>query len=210
MFCGCSNDTFAAEANTLICPVCAGFPGTLPRLNENAVNMAIKASLALGCKIPQFSKFDRKSYFYPDLPSGFQISQFDEPIAVNGKVEFFVNEEKKSIRINRLHLENDAGKLMHEGHNSMVDWNRAGSPLAEVVTEPDFKSPEEVFEFLKEFQRIFRFTKTSDADMEKGMMRCDVNISVRKKGEEKLGTKVEIKNMNSFNNAKKAVEYEIK
>lgn len=209
LFCNCSNDTFATEANSLICPVCAGYPGTLPVVNKEAIKMAIKSALALNCTIPAFSKFDRKSYFYPDLPAGFQISQFDEPIAVNGKIEFFVNGEKKSIRINRLHLENDAGKLMHEGHNSLSDLNRAGSPLAEVVTEPDFKSPDEVFYFLKEFQRIFRFLGTSDADMEKGMMRCDVNISVKEIGAKELGTKVEIKNMNSFGNAKKAVEYEI-
>ncbi len=170
--------------------------------------MGIISALALNCEIPKFSKFDRKSYFYPDLPNGYQISQFDEPVAINGKVEFFVQKEKKTIRINRLHLENDAGKLIHSGQNSLVDWNRAGSPLAEVVTEPDFSSPEEVFYFLKEFQRIFRFLGTSNADMEKGMMRCDVNVSVRPKGQKELGTKVEIKNMNSFGNAKKALEYE--
>ena len=209
LFCHCSNHTFSQEANSLICPVCAGFPGTLPMLNQEAVSMAIKSSLALNCKIEKFSKFDRKSYFYPDLPAGFQISQLDFPIAKNGHIDFFINsKEKKSIRINRLHLENDAGKLMHEGKNSLVNLNRAGSPLVEVVTEPDFKSAEEVFFFLKEFQKIFRYIETSDAYMEKGMMRCDVNISVKPKDSPLLGTKVEIKNMNSFSNAKKAVEIE--
>ncbi len=211
LFCNCSNDTFNKEANTLICPVCSGFPGTLPVLNQSALKMAQKTALALKCKLLPYSKFDRKSYFYPDLPSGFQISQFDEPVAEKGEVDVLIEKKKKTFRINRAHLENDAGKLMHEGaHSSLVDLNRAGSPLLEIVTEPDFRSPDEVFEFLKELQKIMRYLGTSDADMEKGMMRCDANISIRKKGAKEFGTKVEIKNMNSFANVKKAMEYEIK
>lgn len=210
LFCGCSNDTFATEANSLICPVCAALPGALPVINREAFYMALKTALALNCQIPAFSKFDRKSYFYPDLPAGFQISQFDEPFALGGAVEVFVNEEKKRFALTRIHMENDAGKLTHEGaHSSLVDWNRAGSPLIEIVTEPVFRSPDEIFEFLKELQRILRFLGTSDADMEKGMMRCDVNISLRPSGQEVFGTKVELKNMNSFGNVKKATEYEI-
>lgn len=210
MFCGCDNDTFGKEPNTHVCPVCMGFPGTLPNVNAEAVVLGAKTALALGCDIPHFSKFDRKSYFYPDLPSGYQISQFDEPVSENGKVEFFVNGEKKSIRMNRLHLENDAGKLVHEGGISLVDLNRAGSPLMEMVTEADFRSPEEIVAFLKELQKILRTVGSSYADMEKGMMRCDVNISLRPKGQKELGTKAEMKNMNSFGNIEKAVRAEIK
>lgn len=209
MFCACSNDTFGAAPNTSICPVCAGFPGALPTLNASALHLGILTALALGCKIPHFSKFDRKSYFYPDLPSGFQISQFDKPVSQNGSVTFFVGKEKKSIRINRLHLENDAGKLMHSGENSLVDLNRAGSPLMEMVTEADFRDPSEIPAFLKELQKILRTVGSSDADMEKGMMRCDVNISLRPKGQKEFGTKTELKNMNSFGNIEKAVRAEI-
>ncbi len=210
MFCDCSNDTFGAEPNTHICPVCTGFPGTLPVINSEAVVYGVKTALALGCEIPSFSKFDRKSYFYPELRFGFQISQFDEPVSEKGKVEFFVHEEKKSIRINRLHLENDAGKLVHEGESSLVDWNRSGSPLMEMVTEADFRSPEDIVAFLKELQKILRTVGSSYADMEKGMMRCDVNISLRPEGQEEFGTKTELKNMNSFGNIEKAVRAEVK
>ncbi|MBI5414749.1 Asp-tRNA(Asn)/Glu-tRNA(Gln) amidotransferase subunit GatB [Candidatus Peregrinibacteria bacterium] len=209
MFCGCSNDTWKAEPNEHICDVCAGFPGSLPVLNKEALHKGVLTALAMGCTIPKSSKFDRKSYFYPDLPSGYQISQYDEPIAVNGTVTIFVEGEKKKFRFHRIHLENDAGKLTHENGMTLVDLNRAGSPLMEMVTEPDFRTPKEVSSFLKEVQRILRTLGTSDADMEKGMMRCDVNVSVRKKGAEKLGTKVEVKNMNSFRNIEKALEYEI-
>ncbi len=210
MFCNCSNDTFGAEPNTHTCPVCTGFPGTLPVINSQAVILGAKTALALHCEIPHFSKFDRKSYFYPDLPAGYQISQFDEPISEGGYVEFFVGEEKKSIRMNRLHLENDAGKLVHEGGMSLVDLNRAGSPLMEMVTEADFRSPEEIVPFLKELQKILRTVGSSYADMEKGMMRCDVNVSLRPKGQKEFGTKTELKNMNSFTNIEKAVRAEIK
>lgn len=209
MFCSCSNDTFGKSPNTHICPVCTGFPGALPVVNKEAIYFGILTALALNCHIPSFSKFDRKSYFYPDLPSGFQISQFDQPVSEHGSVSFLVKGEKKSIRINRLHLENDAGKLVHEGEHSLVDLNRAGSPLMEMVTEADFRNPEEIVAFLKELQKILRTLGSSDADMEKGQMRCDVNISLRPKGQEEFGTKAEIKNMNSFGNIEKAVRSEV-
>jgi aspartyl-tRNA(Asn)/glutamyl-tRNA(Gln) amidotransferase subunit B len=209
LFCSCSNDTFNAEPNRHICPVCAGFPGALPVLNREALLLAIKTGLALRCEIPLASKCDRKSYFYPDLPSGYQISQYDEPVAQRGTVEFFVGDAKKAIRLNRLHIENDAGKLIHEGGDSLVDLNRAGSPLMEMVTEADFRTPEEIPAFLKELQKILRAVGSSDADMEKGMMRCDVNISLRPKGQEAFGTKTELKNMNSFANIEKAVRAEV-
>lgn len=209
MFCNCSNDTWKAEPNEHTCPVCMGFPGALPVANQQAVYLGRKMGLALGCSLRTHSKFDRKSYFYPDLPSGFQISQYDEPVAEHGKVKIIVGGEEKYIRINRLHLENDAGKLTHAQDASLVDWNRAGSPLAEMVTEADFRSPEDVSAFLKELQRILRLLDISDADMEKGMMRCDVNVSVRPRGQERFGTKVELKNMNSFRFIEKALYFEI-
>jgi len=209
MFCSCSNDTFGKSPNTHICPVCTGFPGALPVVNKEAIHFGILTALALNCTIPSFSKFDRKSYFYPDLPSGFQISQFDQPVSEHGSVSFLVKGEKRSIRINRLHLENDAGKMVHEGEHSLVDLNRAGSPLMEMVTEADFRSPEEIVAFLKELQKILRTLGSSYADMEKGQMRCDVNISLRPKGQEEFGTKAEIKNMNSFGNIEKAVRSEV-
>lgn len=209
MFCSCSNDTFGREPNTTICPVCTGFPGSLPVLNREAFLLGITTALALKCHIPSLSKFDRKSYFYPDLPAGYQISQYDEPVSQNGEVSFFVGTEKKTVRMNRLHLENDAGKLIHAGEKSLVDLNRAGSPLMEMVTEADFRSPEEIPAFLKELQKILRTVGSSDADMEKGMMRCDVNISLRPMGTEAFGTKTELKNMNSFGNIEKAVRAEI-
>jgi len=209
MFCRCSNDTWQTKPNEHICPVCTGFPGALPVVNKKAIELGILTALAMNCEISKFSKFDRKSYFYPDLPSGYQISQYDKPLAEHGSVAVFVNGEKKHFRLQRLHLENDAGKLTHEGTTTLVDLNRAGSPLMEMVTEADFRDPAEVSAFLKEVQRILRTIGSSDADMEKGMMRCDVNVSVRKKGAPEFGTKVEVKNMNSFRNIEKALEYEI-
>ncbi|HIQ56444.1 TPA: Asp-tRNA(Asn)/Glu-tRNA(Gln) amidotransferase subunit GatB [Candidatus Gracilibacteria bacterium] len=209
MFCACSNNTWKSEPNEHTCPICMGFPGSLPTINKEAVYLGRKMGAALGCEIKKFSKFDRKSYFYPDLPLGFQTSQFDEPVCEHGNLQVIVSGEKKSFRINRLHLENDAGKSTHSAHNSLLDWNRAGSPLAEMVTEADFRSPTDVSAFLKEVQRILRLLDISDADMDKGMMRCDVNVSIRPFGQEKFGTKVEMKNMNSFRNIEKALEFEI-
>jgi len=209
MFCGCSNDTWKSKPNEHTCPICMGFPGALPAVNEEAVRLGRKMGLALGCTLRKFSVFDRKSYFYPDLPAGFQTSQFDKPVAENGKLRVMVNGEENFLGITRLHLENDAGKSTHSADHSLVDWNRSGSPLAEMVTEPDFRTPAQVSAFLRELQRILRRLDISDADMEKGMMRCDVNVSIRPWGQEKFGTKVEMKNMNSFRNIEKALEYEI-
>ncbi len=210
MFCSCLNDADEKKPNVNICPVCMGHPGTLPVINEEAVKKVIKTGLALNCKIPEYSQFDRKNYFYPDLPKGYQISQLYEPFCLNG----FLKVEGRKISIREVHLEEDTGKLIHpEGGNySLVDFNRAGVPLMELVTEPDFTSCEEVKKFVKELQLILRYLDISDADMEKGQMRVEANVSVSKNspvGEKKLGTKVEIKNLNSFRAVEKGIEYEI-
>lgn len=210
MFCACDNDIFTADPNANTCSVCMGHPGMLPVVNAEAYRKGILTGLALGCNIPEFSKFDRKSYFYPDLPLGYQISQFDEPVAVNGKFKVEVEGKEQDFGITRLHLENDAGKLTHTVGGTLVDYNRSGTPLMEIVTEPDFRSVSEVTAFLKELQRVLRYVNTSQADMEKGMMRCDVNVSIRPFGQKEFGTRAEIKNMNSFRMIEKAVNYEIK
>jgi len=218
MFCGCDNDAQGKEPNTVICPICIGMPGTLPVANKTAIEMTIKTGLALGSKIPKVSKFDRKHYFYPDLPKGYQISQYDMPFARGGELEVkSKNEKVKSVRLNRVHLEEDAGKLSHpQGSKySIVDLNRAGTPLMEIVTEPDIKSPAEAREFLKELQIILRHIAVSDADMEKGHLRCDANISIKlkvksEKLKEEMSEIVEIKNLNSFKFAEKALAYEEK
>ena len=206
MFCSCANDSDEKEANINVCPVCMGHPGTLPVINEQAVKKVIKTGLALNCEISSFSKFDRKNYFYPDLPKGYQISQFDLPLCGKG----FLNLGDKKIRITRIHLEEDAGRLLHfPGKDySLVDYNRVGLPLMELVTEPDLRSGKEVRRFCHELQLIFRYLGVSNANMEKGEMRCGVNLSLGLNG--KLGTKVEMKNLNSFRVVEKAIEYEIK
>ena len=205
LFCGCSADYFGEEPNSNTCPVCLGMPGTLPVLNKQAVEYGLRASLALNCDIPEKSKFDRKNYFYPDLPKGYQISQFDEPLAVDGHLE--IGGEK--VRIRRVHLEEDAGKLVHqEGGESSVDLNRVGVPLIEIVTEPDLKSPEQAREFMERLRQILRYVEVCSGDMEKGSLRCDANISLGQEG--KLGTKTEVKNMNSFSAVEKALKYEKK
>ncbi len=204
MFCSCPVE-FGAEPNTKVCPVCLGLPGSLPVVNKKAVEYAIRAGLALNCEIKHRSVFARKNYFYPDLPKGYQISQYEEPLAVNGWLEI----EGKRIRIRRLHIEEDAGKNMHEGGKTYVDLNRAGTPLMEIVTEPDIDSPELARLFLEELRNIMRYTGVSKADMEKGQLRCDINVSVRPKGSKELGTRVEIKNVNSFKFVQKAIESEI-
>jgi len=212
MFCGCANvDDGAVPPNTAICPVCTGQPGALPVPNAAAIAMGVKASLALQCKITPLSKFDRKHYFYPDLPKGYQISQYDQPVGVHGAVPVAAEGEKKSIRITRLHLEEDAAKLWHDpsGH-TLVDFNRAGTPLAEIVTEPDFTSASQAKAFLTELRLIMRTVGVSDAEMEKGQLRCDANISLRPIGEKKLYAKTEIKNLNSFRSVERALEYEMK
>ncbi|SNZ14116.1 Asp-tRNA(Asn)/Glu-tRNA(Gln) amidotransferase subunit GatB [Hydrogenobacter hydrogenophilus] len=204
MFCSCPVE-FGAEPNTKVCPVCLGLPGSLPVVNKKAVEYAIRAGLALNCEVRHRSVFARKNYFYPDLPKGYQISQYEEPLAVNGWLEI----EGKRIRIRRLHIEEDAGKNLHEGSKTYVDLNRAGTPLMEIVTEPDIDSPELARLFLEELRNIMRYTGVSKADMEKGQLRCDINVSIRPKGSKELGTRVEIKNVNSFRFVQKAIESEI-
>jgi len=213
IFCGCSS-RFGASPNENTCPVCLGLPGALPVLNEKAVELALKAALALHCEVPEMSIFARKNYFYPDLPKGYQISQFDLPLAVNGYLAARSEGRSRNIRIKRIHMEEDAGKLLHEGVEessdaSFVDFNRSGIALIEIVTEPDIETSAEAHDYLSELKSILRYTGVSPANMEEGNLRCDANISLRVKGETTLGTKVEIKNLNSFRNVSRALEYEI-
>ncbi len=208
MFCRCDNRD-DQPPNSAICPVCSGQPGALPVPNAQAIDWAVKTSLALGCAINQESKFDRKNYFYPDLPKGYQISQYDKPFGHDGTLTFPVAGVPTTIRINRLHLEEDAGKLMHSGSATLVDLNRSGTPLCEIVSEPDFRTPAQAKAYLEEMQLIMRYLGVSDADMEKGHLRCDANISLRPVGEEKLYPKTEIKNLNSFRSVERALQYEI-
>ncbi len=213
IFCGCPT-TFGQRPNSQTCPVCLGMPGSLPVLNEEAFLSSIKVALALNCTIQDLIKFDRKNYYYPDLPKNFQISQYDMPLSYDGHIDIDSGSEcgRKRIRIKRAHLEEDAGKLVHppDGSCSFVDLNRTGMPLLEIVTEPDLNSPQEAYDYLTKLKSILEYLKVSDCDMEKGSLRCDANISVRKSGEEKLGTKVEIKNMNSFRGVRQALEHEAK
>ncbi len=209
IFCSCKNE-FGAEPNTNVCPVCLGFPGVLPVFNKRVLEYAIKVGLALNCKIASYTKFDRKNYFYPDLPKAYQISQYDMPICESGYLEIEVNGALKRIGIKRVHMEEDAGKLIHEKDYSLVDYNRTGVPLLEIVSEPDLRSPDEAYEYLTELKQIVRYLGVSDCDMEKGSLRCDANISVRKKGDTQFGTKTEIKNLNSFKGVRSALEYEIR
>jgi len=214
LFCSCKNEQNFdnLKPNTNICSVCTGQPGALPVLQEDALKKWVKLWLALNCKINKISNFDRKSYFYPDLPIGYQITQLFHPTNVDGFVNFFVNnyQEEKTVKIKQAHIEADAGKTIHEWWKAYLDYNRAATPLVEIVTYPDFRSDEEVVEFLKELQRIVRFNNVGDADLEKWQMRCDVNISLRPKGSEKFGTRVELKNMNSFSAIKRAINHEYK
>ncbi len=228
IFCGCST-SFDSPPNSNICPVCLGYPGVLPVLNQEVLASAVKLGLAIDGKITEHSKFDRKQYFYPDLPKNYQISQYDLPIVEQGKLEIELVDkktksvERKTIGITRLHMEEDAGKLVHAGSDaegtrsarlagssySLVDFNRTGVPLLEIVSEPDLRTGQEAAEYAQELRRLVRYLGISDGNMQEGSLRCDVNISVRKKGETKFGTKVEIKNMNSFSAIQKAIEYEI-
>lgn len=211
IFCGCSTQ-FGSPANSQTCPVCLGLPGVLPVLNRDVLEKGIIAGLALNCEIPNYSKFDRKNYFYPDLPKAYQISQYDKPLCLNGYLDINVNGEEKRIGITRLHLEEDAGKLVHSVErsdpNSYVDLNRAGVALAEIVSEPDMRNGDEAYEYLQKVKNIMKYTNVSDVNMEEGSLRCDVNISIREKGETRLGERVEIKNLNSFKFVKAAIEYE--
>ncbi|MDQ0115624.1 Asp-tRNA(Asn)/Glu-tRNA(Gln) amidotransferase subunit GatB [Paenibacillus harenae] len=209
IFCGCST-AFGAPPNTHTCPVCLGHPGVLPVLNRQAVEYAMKAAMAINCEIADVSKFDRKNYFYPDSPKAYQISQYDQPIGENGWIDIEVNGETKRIGITRLHLEEDAGKLTHVdgGYASLVDFNRVGTPLVEIVSEPDIRTPEEAKAYLEKLKAIMQYCDVSDVKMEEGSLRCDANISLRPYGQEKFGTRAELKNMNSFRGVQRGLEYE--
>jgi len=208
MFCSCPNDPDEKHPNVNICPTCTAQPGSLPVINKEAVRKTIKTGLAFNCQIPEYSKFDRKNYFYPDLPKGYQISQYDKPLCKEGKLQLTINNQQSTIRIRRVHLEEDTGRLIHEKDYSLVDFNRAGIPLMELVTEPDLRSAKEARKFAEDLKLILRYLDISEADMEKGELRVEVNISLGEKG--KLGTKVEIKNLNSFRAVEKSIDYEIK
>ncbi len=209
LFCSCAT-SFGAKANTNVCPTCLGLPGALPVLNKEAVHKAIMLGTALKAKINQKSIFNRKNYFYPDLPNGYQISQFEVPVVDLGELVIdFPNGEQKTIGVTRAHLENDAGKNIHEANQSKVDLNRAGTPLLEIVSEPDMRSSEEAILYLKKLHSIVRYLGISDANMQEGSFRCDVNISIRPKGDTNLNTRCEIKNMNSFKFIEKAIRYEV-
>lgn len=209
IFCGCSTE-FGAPPNSHTCPVCLGHPGVLPVLNRQAVDYAMKAAMALNCEIGDVSKFDRKNYFYPDSPKAYQISQFDQPIGENGYIDIEVDGVTKRIGITRLHLEEDAGKLTHVdgGYASLVDFNRVGTPLVEIVSEPDLSSPEEARAYLEKLRAIMQYCDVSDVKMEEGSMRCDANISLRPQGQKEFGIRAELKNMNSFRGVVRGLEYE--
>jgi len=213
IFCKCST-LYGAEANTQVCPICLGMPGTLPVLNKQVVEYAIKTALAMNCNINKNNRFARKNYFYPDLPKGYQISQFDYPLAEGGYLEIYINNKAKKIQLTRIHLEEDSGKSLHPelAHgikNTYVDMNRCGMPLIEIVSEPDMRSPEEAYLYLTSLKQILEYLEVSDCNMDEGSLRCDANISLRLAGEE-YGTQTEVKNMNSFRNVQRALEYEIK
>ena len=210
IFCSCPTK-FGAAPNTQTCPICMAMPGTLPVLNEKVVEYAVKAGLATNCEISRNSKNDRKNYFYPDLPKAYQISQYDQPLCEHGYVEIDTKEGKKKIRLTRIHIEEDAGKLNHDefAGGSLVDLNRAGVPLIEIVSDPDLRSSEEVEAYLRRLKSILEYIEVSDCKMQEGSFRADVNVSVRKKGDTKLGTRTEMKNMNSFRSITRAIEYEI-
>jgi aspartyl-tRNA(Asn)/glutamyl-tRNA(Gln) amidotransferase subunit B len=211
LFCGCPT-TFGAPPNSQTCPVCLGLPGVLPVLNERAFAWGIRAALAFHCEIGQTVKFDRKQYFYPDLPKNYQISQYDKPLAARGYVDLLVDGRPKRIGLTRIHLEEDAGKLLHEGSQteSLVDFNRTGVPLLEIVSEPDLRSPEEAYQYLVELKAIVQYLDVSTCNMEEGSLRCDTNVSLRPRGTQPFGSKVEVKNLNSFRAVKQALEFEIK
>jgi aspartyl-tRNA(Asn)/glutamyl-tRNA(Gln) amidotransferase subunit B len=213
IFCGCSTQ-FGDAPNANTCPVCLGLPGTLPVLNKRAVELAMQAALALNCTVHEHSRFARKNYFYPDLPKGYQISQYELPLATAGHIDIEIGGAKKRIGITRLHLEEDAAKNLHEGFKDSatkgyVDYNRCGSPLSEIVSEPDMRTPEEAYAYLTTLRQILLYTGVSDCNMEEGSLRCDANVSVRLRGAKEFGTKVEVKNLNSFRFLQKALEHEI-
>jgi len=209
MFCACRADVFGAPPNTHVCPICLGMPGTLPVINEQAVRFTVMTGLALHCHIQTHSVFARKNYFYPDLPKGYQISQYELPLCTDGWLDVETSTGVHRIGIVRVHLEEDAGKLIHAGAHSLVDLNRAGVPLMEIVTRPDMRSAEEAYALVMQLRQIVRYLGVSSGDMEKGAMRCEVNLSLRPQGSEELGIKVEIKNLNSFRSVRNAIAYEI-
>lgn len=210
VFCTCSAE-FGGDPNSRCCPVCSGLPGTLPILNHTAVEYIVKAGYVMNCEISRFTKWDRKNYFYPDLPKAYQISQMPRPVCLNGHVDIMVGDEEKRIRINRIHLEEDAGKLVHDEatKSSLADYNRCGIPLIEIVTEPDFHSAEDVVAFVDKIRLLLKYAGVCDCKMEQGSLRCDVNISLAEKGSDKLGTRAEIKNLNSVKAIARAIDYEI-
>src|SRR6201997_1492663 len=213
IFCACSTK-FGDPPNTNVCPICLGLPGTLPVLNKRVIEMATRASLALNCTVHEHSRFARKNYFYPDLPKGYQISQYELPLATGGWVEIELGGSKKRIGITRLHLEEDAAKNLHDGfahsgEKTYVDFNRCGTPLSDIVSEPDMRTPDEAYAYLTTLRQILLYTGVSDVNMEEGSLRCDANVSVRRRGATEFGTKVEVKNLNSFRYLAKALEYEI-
>jgi aspartyl-tRNA(Asn)/glutamyl-tRNA(Gln) amidotransferase subunit B len=213
IFCSCST-RFGDPPNTNVCPVCLGLPGALPVLNRKAVEFAVRAAMALNCRVNRTSIFARKNYFYPDLPKGYQISQYDKPLAEHGSIDIAVHGRRKKIGITRLHLEEDAGKSLHEGfansaETTAIDLNRSGVPLVEIVSEPDIVSPEEAYDYLTRLKEIILYTGVSDCNMEEGSLRCDANVSVRPRGQKEFGTKAEVKNVNSFRFIREALEYEI-
>jgi len=211
MFCGCPT-SFGAAPNTQTCPVCLGMPGVLPVINRSAIEFSVKTALAFGCRVNRACRFARKHYYYPDMPKNYQISQYEEPLAEEGWLEIEVGGGVKRIGIQRLHLEEDVGKLVHEGtletaHASLVDYNRAGVPLMETVSKPELRSPEEAAAYLRAFRAVLVYLGVCDGNMEEGSLRCDANISLRGLGAKELGTKVEIKNLNSFRNVQRALEF---
>ncbi len=210
LFCGCLTK-FGAPPNSQTCPVCLGLPGVLPVLNERVLEWGIKVALAFDCQIAKVMKFDRKQYFYPDLPKSYQISQYDQPLCQHGHLDILVDGETKRIGITRIHLEEDAGKLLHEGHetDTLIDFNRTGVPLLEIVSEPDLRSADEAYQYLAELKAILRYLDVSTCNMEEGSLRCDTNVSLRRPGAAALGSKVEVKNLNSFRAVKQALEYEM-
>jgi len=208
MWCGCAN-AFGAEPNTNVCPICLGMPGVLPVANDEALKLTVLTGLLLNCEIPAHAKFDRKNYFYPDVPKNYQVTQYDQPSTKNGYLEFEFNGGLTRVRITRAHLEEDVGKNFHFERNSGVDFNRAGVPLLEIVSEPDLTNADMAYDYLNALKDVLVYGGISDCDMEKGMVRCDVNVSVRPVGSKELGAKIEIKNMNSFSGVRRALEYEI-
>ena len=209
IFCGCRNE-FGGEPNTFVCPVCLGYPGSMPTVNEEAIRLTVISGMMIGSRISEYSKFDRKNYFYPDMPKNYQISQYDKPLCVGGSVNITVGGVQKTISVTRIHLEEDVGKNMHFETSSGVDFNRAGTPLMEIVSEPDLSTPDEAFEYLLALKQILVYGGVSECNLEQGNMRCDVNVSVRPEGSDKLGTKAEIKNMNTFKGVRAALQYEIR